>query len=162
MKKYQDAPSPSWVRPVEWLPKMESPYIEFNPTSKFSDSSFHFQLLSILGLPPFDFGLAAAWPCSFLGAICRLMTNPNTPQTHTKSHTKWRRGVDFADPAGRSCWCPNISSRDVETKAMEAILVGGFNPFWKIWVKMGILPKQGWKSQKYLSCHQPAIVNHHS
>jgi len=33
------------------------------------------------------------------------------------------------------------SSRDVETKAMEAILVGGFNPFEKIFVKMGILPK---------------------
>ena len=29
-------------------------------------------------------------------------------------------------------------------------LVGGFNPLWKILVKIGIFPKYGWKLKKYL------------
>ena len=104
--------------------KWDSPYIRvhsnFHP---FSDSSFHFQLLSI-ALPPFDFGLAAAWPCIFLGAICQPNDQPKRPPRPTPSLTP-NSAVALTlqilrrkDHVVETTW----RTRHVETKAMESIV----------------------------------------
>ena len=38
-------------------------------------------------------------------------------------------------------------------KNVHNFLVGGFNPFWKIWVKLETFPQIRGRHKKYLSCH---------
>ena len=62
------------------------------------------------------------------------------------------RYICFSDSISTPCWVRILDSNTF-------FLVSGFNPIWKILVKMGIFPKFRDEHKKSLSCHHPAFFH---